>query len=144
MRTKNKYFIFFISIIIFSGCTLPTKTKGRDISIINVPKIIIGKSDKNQVKSFFGNPDSYQTDIYGNETWVYSYATQQRTVDIAGLTKSVEQTEKSIRVTFSKNNIVSDCLYFTYSNVGTPNTSMGEVGAGIGNKTTNRCEDVKY
>ena len=123
---------------------MPTRTKGREISTNSISNIIIGKTSKDQVSLLVGNPDSYQSDINGNETWIYSYITQQRTIGITGLTQSVERTEKGIRVTFSKNNIVSDCIYGTYSNVGTPNKSPGEVAAGIGNKTTRRCQDVKY
>jgi len=121
-----------------TGCTFH-KTGGRDFNTNNVSKIRIGKTTKSEVSKYLGSPEATRGEINGSEMWFYSFRTQKKTSYpaphfINKHVRSIDKTEKSVRVTFEKNGVVNECIYHT-------ETVAQSTGQNLSNRI--RCQDVK-
>lgn len=131
---------------LITGCTFH-RTSGHDINMNAVSQIFTGKTTKYEVASYLGQPLQTRGEINGSETWYYAYAIQDKTIIPSPSTRvdlnRIERTEKSVRVMFGKNGIAKECIYSTYTNVGTPFKSETDISIGRGNTTRTRCQDVR-
>ena len=111
--------ILLLSILSFTGCST---MNGGNASLSNVSqqnlsnKIIQGKTTEAQIQQMLGKPNSASLNDKGDVTWVYMYqkgnvnaATYLPIIDIFASSATIHQ--KTLTITFNKNNIVKNWTY---------------------------------
>lgn len=89
------------SLFTFSGCAVKTASEGNAISEEQANKIIVGKTDKDDISIMFGEPTKISDD--GN-TYYYSWQ-RGTTGSVIGLSIG-SKTSQSLVILFDEQNIV--------------------------------------
>ena len=125
----SKYLYIFIIILTFTGCALKSVVKHHGVHFLEKKqeKLILNKSNKNDIRSLLGVPSTIST--FDNDLWIYIERKTNHTtlrkfgreeiiannvllleINNVGLLKKKEfiNLEKMNKVKFSKNNTTSD------------------------------------
>jgi outer membrane protein assembly factor BamE (lipoprotein component of BamABCDE complex) len=125
----SKYLYIFIVILTFTGCALKSVVKHHGVHFLEKKqeKLILNKSNKNDIRSLLGVPSTIST--FDNDLWIYIERKTNHTtlrkfgreeiiannvllleINNVGLLKKKEfiNLEKMNKVKFSKNNTTSD------------------------------------
>ena len=87
----KKIFLFFVIIIFLLGCATATNVIGRPISQENVSKIETGKTTKEDILLWFGEPYSITKDEKGSVTFVYTYLNTSATCEFGNCGSKTQQ-----------------------------------------------------
>ena len=87
---KKIIVLFFICIFLI-GCATATNIVGRPISQENVDRIKTGKTTKEDILLWFGEPFSTTKDDQGNITFVYSYLNTSATCGVGNCDSNTQQ-----------------------------------------------------
>jgi outer membrane protein assembly factor BamE (lipoprotein component of BamABCDE complex) len=125
----NKYLFFFIIILTFTGCSLRSVVKHHGVHFLEKKqeKLILNKSNKNDIRSLLGMPSTISS--FDNDLWIYIERKTNHTtlrkfgreeiiannvllleINNFGLLEKKEfiNLEKMNKVKFSKNDTTSD------------------------------------
>lgn len=107
----RRYGILLLAVLVFvAGCaTTHVRHLASDASLI-----IIGKSTKNDVLTYMGEPDSERTVSPGVSQWVYYEQDKSLLQQIALVGKAFKPNGYGMVLITFKKNLVTDCRYSSF------------------------------